>query len=261
MRVGLICPYSLTTPGGVQGQVLGLARSLRHLGHEARVLGPCDGPPPDAGVTPLGRSVPTAANGSVAPIAPDPACQLRTIRALRDEGFDVLNLHEPLVPGPCMTAILFRNAPIIGTFHAAGGSAAYRYLNWGVRQLARRLDHRCAVSVDAWQMAQEALGGDYTLLFNGIEVERFAKASPWPRRCSRSPRMFGCGSRETAPRLRRCKRATRTTRASSGSDVSTTTRRPPAFVVPTCSARRRCGVSRSGWCCSKAWPRRRRSSP
>src|SRR5690242_18948109 len=61
MRVGLVCPYSLTIPGGVQGQALGLARSLRSLGHEDRVLGPCDGPPPDAGVTPLGRSVPTAA--------------------------------------------------------------------------------------------------------------------------------------------------------------------------------------------------------
>ena len=193
MRVGLICPYSLTTPGGVQGQVLGLARSLRHLGHDARVLGPCDGPPPDAGVTPLGRSVPTAANGSVAPIAPDPSCQLRTIRALRDEGFDVLHLHEPLVPGPCMTAILFRNAPIVGTFHAAGGSAAYRYLNWGVRRLARRLDHRCAVSEDARAMAHDALGGDYTLLFNGIEVDRFAKAEPWP---SDAPTIFFVGRHE-----------------------------------------------------------------
>jgi len=193
MRVGLICPFSLTVPGGVQGQVLGLARSLRHLGHDARVLGPCDGPPPDAGVTPLGRSVPTAANGSVAPIAPDPSCQLRTIRALRDEGFDVLHLHEPLVPGPCMTAILFRNAPIVGTFHAAGGSAAYRYLNWGVRRLARRLDHRCAVSEDARAMAHEALGGDYTLLFNGIEVDRFAKASPWP---TDAPTIFFVGRHE-----------------------------------------------------------------
>ena len=100
MRVGLVCPYSLTIPGGVQGQVLGLARSLRSLGHEVRVLGPCDGPPPDAGVTPLGRSVPTAANGSVAPIAPDPSAQLRTIRALRDEDFEVLHLHEPMAPGP-----------------------------------------------------------------------------------------------------------------------------------------------------------------
>jgi len=193
MRVGLICPYSLTTPGGVQGQVLGLARSLRHLGHDARVLGPCDGPPPDGGVTPLGRSVPTAANGSVAPIAPDPSCQLRTIRALRDEGFDVLHLHEPLVPGPCMTAILFRNAPIVGTFHAAGGSAAYRYLNWGVRRLARRLDHRCAVSEDARAMAHDALGGDYTLLFNGIEVDRFAKAEAWP---SDGPTIFFVGRHE-----------------------------------------------------------------
>ena len=32
MRVGLVCPYSLTLPGGVQGQVLGLGRALRDLG-------------------------------------------------------------------------------------------------------------------------------------------------------------------------------------------------------------------------------------
>ncbi|MGH9184927.1 MAG: glycosyltransferase family 4 protein, partial [Acidimicrobiales bacterium] len=108
MRVGIVSPYSLTVPGGVQGQVLGLARALRHQGHEVRVLGPCDGPPPDAGVTPLGKSIPTAANGSVAPLAPDPSAQLRTIRALRDEEFDVLHLHEPLVPGPTLTAMLFK---------------------------------------------------------------------------------------------------------------------------------------------------------
>ena len=58
MRVGLVCPYSLSIPGGVQGQVLGLARSLRTLGHEARVLAPCDGPPPELFVTPLGMSLP-----------------------------------------------------------------------------------------------------------------------------------------------------------------------------------------------------------
>jgi phosphatidylinositol alpha-mannosyltransferase len=180
MRVGLVCPYSLTVPGGVQGQVLGLARSLRNLGHDARVLGPCDGPPPDAGVTPLGRSIPAAANGSVAPIAPDPSCQLRTIRALRDESFDVVHLHEPLVPGPCMTSILFRNAPLLGTFHAAGDSAAYKLATAALRWGVNRLDHRCAVSEDARELVQRYLGGSYTLLFNGIEVERYAKAEPWP---------------------------------------------------------------------------------
>jgi phosphatidylinositol alpha-mannosyltransferase len=167
-------------PGGVQGQVLGLARSLRAMGHDARVLGPCDGPPPDTGVTTLGNSVPTAANGSVAPIAPDPSCALRTIRALRDESFDVVHLHEPLVPGPTMTSLLFSDAAIVGTFHAAGGSAAYRWLGPITRRMASRLSLRCVVSDDAREMAQRALGGEYVLLHNGIEVERFAKATPWP---------------------------------------------------------------------------------
>ena len=27
MRIGIVCPYSLTVPGGVQAQVLGLAPS------------------------------------------------------------------------------------------------------------------------------------------------------------------------------------------------------------------------------------------
>jgi phosphatidylinositol alpha-mannosyltransferase len=193
VRVGLVCPYSLTIPGGVQGQVLGLARALRSLGHEARVLGPCDGPPPDAGVTPLGRSVPTAANGSVAPLAPDPSAQLRTIRALRDEGFEVLHLHEPLAPGPCLTALLLGDAPKVGTFHAAGESAAYRYLGWGLKRMARRLDHRCAVSPDAVALAESGLGGEYELLFNAVEVERFAEGPATP---TTGPTIFFLGRHE-----------------------------------------------------------------
>ena len=41
MRIGIVCPYSLSIPGGVQGQVLGLARAMRQEGHDARVLAPC----------------------------------------------------------------------------------------------------------------------------------------------------------------------------------------------------------------------------
>lgn len=181
MRIGLVCPYSLTIPGGVQGQVLGLARALRGHGHEVRVLGPCDGPPPDAGVTPLGKSVPLAANGSIAPIAPDVPAALRTIRALRDEAFDVLHLHEPLVPGPCMWSGLIKPAPIVATFHAAGVSAPYRLFGPALRILTNRIDARCAVSDDAVELAGRYFGGVFEMTFNGIEVDRFAKATPWDR--------------------------------------------------------------------------------
>ncbi|WP_419841688.1 glycosyltransferase family 4 protein [Candidatus Poriferisodalis sp.] len=178
MRIGIISPYSLTSAGGVQVQVLGLADALAASGHEARVLAPCDGAPPQTGVTPLGASIPTFANGSVAPIAPDFACTLRTVRALRDEAFDVLHLHEPLCPGPTHTALFLRSAPIVGTWHAAGGSLAYSVP--GTRWLASRVDIRAAVSADAAAMARDGLGGEYELVFNGVELDRFDHADAAP---------------------------------------------------------------------------------
>ena len=171
MRVGLVCPYSLTIPGGVQGQVMGLARSLRRMGVEARVLAPCDGPPPDESVTPLGNSLPTAANGSIAPLAPDPPAQLRTIRVLRDERFDIVHIHEPLAPGPSNTAAVMKSAPLLGTFHRAGHSTAYQFLRPIVQAVANRLDYRCAVSEDARRLAQGQLGGHYEVVFNGVELD------------------------------------------------------------------------------------------
>ncbi len=178
MRIGMISPYSLTVPGGVQGQILGLARALRERGESVRVLGPCDGPPPEAFVTPLGNCVPTGANGSVVPLAPDPAAQLRTIRALRDEEFDVLHLHEPLAPGPTMTALLVSSVPMIGTFHRAGASLAYDIFKPLTMRGARRLDVRFAVSTDAEELAISALGGVYEPAFNAVEVSKFRTAQP-----------------------------------------------------------------------------------
>ena len=181
LRIGIVSPYSLTVPGGVQQQVLGLARSLRAKGHEVRVLGPCDGPPPDAFVTPLGNSLPTAVNGSIAPLAPDASAALRTIRALNDEAFDVVHVHEPLVPGPSLTALLVKMAPVVATFHSAGESAAYRTFSRQLKWVASRIDIRVAVSKDAVELAQRYIGGDYEILFNGIELGDYTSPSTTPR--------------------------------------------------------------------------------
>lgn len=195
LRIGLLCPYSLTTPGGVQGQVMGLARALRKMGHEVRVLGPCDGAPPDTFVTPIGESLPTVANGSIAPLAPDPSAALRTIRVLRDEQFDVLHLHEPLTPGATITALVMRTAPIVATFHAAGESLSYKYLSAPLKGFASAIDHRVAVSKDAVLLAQRYIGGDYQILPNGVELDRFLSTSRIARSSDRQS-VFFCGRHE-----------------------------------------------------------------
>jgi phosphatidylinositol alpha-mannosyltransferase len=193
LRIAMVSPYSVSVPGGVQAQVLGLARELRRIGHEVRVLAPCDGPPPEPFVTPLGNSLPTAANGSVAPLAPDPSAALRTIRALNDEAFDIIHLHEPIVPGPTVTALLLKLAPTVGTFHAAGDSTSYRVLNKTARWAAEHLTTRVAVSDSAKELAHRYLGGEYTTLFNGIELQRYQR--PHVER-EETPTVFFCGRYE-----------------------------------------------------------------
>jgi phosphatidylinositol alpha-mannosyltransferase len=192
----MVCPYSLSIPGGVQAQVLGLARQLRRRGHEVRVLGPCDGPPPESFVTPLGDSLPTAANGSIAPLAPDPAATLRTFRVLRDEAFDVIHVHEPLAPGPPITTVTLHYAPTVGTFHAAGRSSGYRVLAPLLKRLIERIDHRVVVSKDALELVVRYLGGevsDYTVLFNGVDLEGINRVEPQP---SDRPAIFFIGRHE-----------------------------------------------------------------
>ena len=198
LRIGLVSPYSLSMPGGVQAQVLGLARELRSRGYEARVLGPCDGPPPESFVTPLGNSLPTAANGSIAPLAPDPPAALRTLRALNDEAFDVIHLHEPMAPGITMTALLVHRAPTVGTFHAAGVSFGYRLLRPALRRIAKRLDHRVVVSKDAGRVGPRA----HRRRLRGVVQRRRHPRDPADAAdrvrfdATRRPTVFFCGRHE-----------------------------------------------------------------
>jgi len=180
MRALIVCPYSLSWPGGVQNQVLGLAKALRDLGVDARVLGPCDGPPPDPSVIDVGPSSMWPSNGSIAPISAGPTVAQRTRQALRDFDPDVVHLHEPVAPGPNHAVVLDPLVPIVGTFHAAGKLPIYSLLRKPLKRLARRITIRTAVSEAARDQAAEFLGGTYTVLFNGVDTERYRTLDPWP---------------------------------------------------------------------------------
>lgn len=182
MRVALVCPYSLSIPGGVQGQVMGIARALRKLGHEARVLAPTDGPPPAPFVTSVGPSTNIETNGSISPIAPGKDAARRLLEALRGFRPDVLHLHEPIVPGPPSAALLGTRIPSVGTFHTSADrrDTFYRWLGKPASGVARLITIRTAVSEEARRTAQENLGGSYAVLPNGIDIDPIASAEPYP---------------------------------------------------------------------------------
>jgi phosphatidylinositol alpha-mannosyltransferase len=181
----MVCPYSLSRPGGVQGQVVGLARALDARGHQATVFAPLDDPrdaPSDVTLVVTGQSVSLPANGSVAPVSVSPRAVHRALAALRAGHVDVVHVHEPFSPGLPYGILAVREiAPLVATFHRSGGSLFYSMLRPLTTSLARRkFAVRCAVSEAARQTAHAALGGEYVVLFNGVEVDRYAGAVPWP---------------------------------------------------------------------------------
>ncbi len=184
LRIALVCPYSLSRPGGVQGQVIGLARAQEAAGHRATVFAPLD----DAGDAPAGvdlvatgRSVSLPANGSVAPVSLSVLSAARALRSLRSMSFDVVHVHEPFTPGLPYGLLVGRDIPpMVATFHRNGGSALYTLLGPLVRRLAGRLAVRTAVSEAARATASHALGGTYEVGFNGIELDRYRDVVPWP---------------------------------------------------------------------------------
>jgi phosphatidyl-myo-inositol alpha-mannosyltransferase len=178
----MLSPYALTRPGGVQGQVVGLAGALRASGHEVTVLGPVD-----AGATvpeavgehvDIGRPTGVHSNGSVAPVALWPGASVRAERAVRTGGFDVVHVHEPLAPMAAYALVLTAPCPMVGTYHRAGVSRWVPLLKPLAELVGRRLQIRVAVSEAARDTGQRSGGGQFEVLFNGVDMARFESAKP-----------------------------------------------------------------------------------
>ncbi len=166
MRVGLVSPYDLSKPGGVQAQVLGLADTI---GTDAYVIGP--GLPADVAGLDLGDSVSVPGNGSMAPIS----LSLRLKRQIADAPVDVLHVHEPLMPTVSWSA-LRAGKPVVATFHAdpSGAVAAgYRFISGYLRRLlGPNVKAVSAVSRTAGRVLE---GVDYQLVPNGLDVGTYER--------------------------------------------------------------------------------------
>jgi phosphatidyl-myo-inositol alpha-mannosyltransferase len=191
VKIGIVVPYSWSFWGGVVEHAELQAEALKKLGHDVktimgndppgqftRILHPRHGrhgePPPD--VIPIGRSVIVPANGTLPNIILSPRSIFRLAQVLERERFDVVHLHEPMTPTPCIATLALCTAPMVATFHANGDLGWMRFGKpaWGF--LADRLDHRIAVSERALESAQRWLPGEYEIVPNGVLIPPAADA-------------------------------------------------------------------------------------
>jgi phosphatidyl-myo-inositol alpha-mannosyltransferase len=187
LRIGIVCPYSLDVPGGVQSHVLDLARALIALGHTVSVLAPADDERPAGApvlpdfVTPAGRAVSVPYNGSVARITFGPVSYARVRRWLAEHTFDVLHLHEPGTFSLSSLALFEAEGPIVATFHTSTErSRATLVFARPINALMEKVTARIAVSPMARRVQVEHLGGDAVEIPNGVDVPLFASGPLLP---------------------------------------------------------------------------------
>jgi phosphatidylinositol alpha-mannosyltransferase len=182
LKIAMLSPYALTRPGGVQGQVIGLSHVLRSFGHHVTVLCPADKDedvPASAGEhIVIGRPTALHSNGSVAPVAFSPAAVAKIERTARKGGFDVLHAHEPLAPMAAYGLVLTTPLPMVGTYHRAGVSRWVPFVKPLAELVGRRMQIRVAVSEAAKETGERSSGGEFEVLFNGVDMHRFETAEP-----------------------------------------------------------------------------------
>jgi phosphatidylinositol alpha-mannosyltransferase len=194
MRIALVCPYSCSVPGGVQTQVLGLARAYSAKGERVALIAPGERTALAARLDEealggavfmkVGKAVPFSVNGSRAPVSPWPSTMARTVSALRSFAPEVVHVHEPLVPGPSLAAIMAKARPTVATFHRAGADRAYRAYGHVLGRSVRRLEARFAVSEEARATAEACIGhlsGRVDIICNGVELFAARDVEPWPK--------------------------------------------------------------------------------
>lgn len=186
MKIAMVSPYDFTWPGGVTAHVTQLARALDRSGHEVQVLAP-HSPSRECQdsdlLVPLGRSVPLPSGGSIARVSLSWWLYPKVRALLKKEQFDIIHLHEPMAPILPLCVLEFSNAVNVGTFHASySRQHLYRMTQPIIKRWQQRLHGNIAVSNAARRYANNTFPGDYEIIPNGIDFERFSNGvAPLPQ--------------------------------------------------------------------------------
>lgn len=181
MRIGIVCPYNLFRPGGVQEHIEAQAKELRRRKHTVIIITPR--PRSYNGLKPhdvyfIGQSVKMRAQSSTVDISA--ALEFDEIEELyNDLKLDVIHFHEAFVPFVSRQLVMQANCPTVGTLHAAvpetllGRSVAS--IKPYMRSVLQGLDAITAVSPAATSHTTDIISQDIHYVPNGIDEDYLDK--------------------------------------------------------------------------------------
>lgn len=185
MKIAIVCPYNLSMPGGVQQHVFEQAKELRELGHKVKIITPKPRGElfiKDPDIIFLGTSArfKTPQHTSV-----DVSISVTTEaidELLSKEKFDIVHMHEPLVPILARQMLPRVSCPVVGTFHAAmpetvlAKSIAGSILPF-VKSVTKHLNEVTAVSKAATSYVGTYVADEHIhFIPNGVDLKSYVPA-------------------------------------------------------------------------------------
>lgn len=180
LKIGIVCPYSWDTPGGVQNHIRDLAEYLIAAGHQVSVLAPAiDEEKLPEYVVNAGKPIAIPYNGAVARVLFGPVAFSRVRQWISNGDFDLLHLHEPAIPSISLLACWAADGPMVGTFHAAAKRQKIIFAIGPILEPAiEKLSARIAVSEAARLTLTDHLDTDAVVIPNGIFASRYQDGVP-----------------------------------------------------------------------------------
>lgn len=180
LKIGIVCPYSWDTPGGVQNHIRDLAEYLIAAGHQVSVLAPAiDEEKLPEYLVNAGKPIAIPYNGAVARVLFGPVAFSRVRQWISNGDFDLLHLHEPAIPSISLLACWAADGPMVGTFHAAAKRQKIIFAIGPILEPAiEKLSARIAVSEAARLTLTDHLDTDAVVIPNGIFASRYQDGVP-----------------------------------------------------------------------------------
>ena len=182
LKIGIVSPYGYPLPGGVNEHVRYTSEAMRRMRHDVRIITSSYGRQrqSEGDVIRLGAGFAFPSNGSIGRVTLGLRFDTQARELLERERFDILHFHEPFVPFLSPVVLRQSRTVNIATFHAFGGfSPSYEIGRRLLRGYAELLHGRIAVSGAARHFISRYFPGEYRIIPNGVDIERYRDAEPF----------------------------------------------------------------------------------
>ncbi len=177
MKVGIVTQSYYPRYGGVTENVHSTALELRRRGHEVTIITSRfrEGENQNGtGVERIGTNVLVPFNRAFVDLTVGLRLRQQLRRLMRDYEFDLVHTHSPNAPSLPILAVQTAECAQVGTFHCTSQPSLLQgALKPYLSRVVARLHARIAVSSTAEATSARYFPGEYVVIPNGVDIERF----------------------------------------------------------------------------------------